>query len=556
MVGVLKYLLTLLLCFHFLNYAKLHFFDSNNIKNIPARDVYGILEKIADIHGFSYGRTGQLMQIQALGKNPYNSMIYIDDLPLSNFNSGISNLSLLSLDRIDNIVIDDSPIDNSSISIYIYTKKYDLEEPITEMIYRDAFFNHRNISMHLGQKFSENASFLLYAEITDYKDYRESSDHVFKYPYQKQNYNLQLELPEILFVKPSVEFSFLRESIYDFSTDSILNKPETYRCALNLNSISSGYTNNKLSFINSFRRDQFDPENRNFTILDQFTYNDSISLFKLKTQFEFYEYLTHRGESSFSLEPSYQKDFWTLDTHFLSYLKYSDFTDLTYSLSAELRKNILWGFELNSKHSIYDGSFRILENIFDVKFYQNNFYLRKSFDKQNLAGSIYSGIDIIEYQKNRSEDYTGYLNYGIMRYSKSKLNLNFFQTFGLNIEYSHQISSKISLYSPNSTIVSSLNFSDRYLKDNLQISATVIHQYSDYYISEDNREIINNLGINFRAKILDIEIFFGIDNLMKNKYEINNDSYLLNDHYGYQTIEGYDMQRFDEVWGVRWLFFY
>ena len=64
------------------------------------------------------------------------------------------------------------------------------------------------------------------------------------------------------------------------------------------------------------------------------------------------------------------------------------------------------------------------------------------------------------------------------------------------------------------------------------------------------------LGINLRAKILDVEIFFGIDNLMKNKYDINNDTYILNEHYGYQTIEGYDMQRFDEIWGVRWIFKY
>ncbi len=551
-------MLPLLLCFQLLNYAKLYYFSSDDIKNIPARDVYGILEKVADLHGISYGRTGQLMQVKTLGKDPYSSNIYIDDLPLTNFNSGITNLSALSLDRIDNIIINDSPANNSSINIYIYTKKYSMDEPVTEMIYRDAFYNHRNISMHLGQKFNENTSFLLYAEMTDYNDHRESSD-TFTHPYKKQNYDLKIDLPEFLFFKPSAEFSYLQENIYDFSIDSVLNDPktyETYRWIVNFNSLKSDFFDNKLSFINSFRCDQFDPENRNFTILDQFSYNDSINIFSLKTQVEFYEHLTHRGESSFSIEPSYKRKLWTLDTQLLSFLKYSDLTKCTYSLSAEFTKDIPWGFEVSSEHSIYNGSFRALENIFDVKFYQNNFYLKKYFDLPDFSGSIYSGIDIIEYEENECENSTVHLSSGVIRYSKNKLKLKFFKSFNLNLEYSHRITSKILLYDPNSTIISSLNFSDKYLNDNFQFSATIMHKYSDYYISENNREIINNLGINLRAKILDVEIFFGIDNLMKNKYDINNDTYILNEHYGYQTIEGYDMQRFDEIWGVRWVFRY
>ncbi|MCK5759793.1 MAG: hypothetical protein KAH33_00770 [Candidatus Delongbacteria bacterium] len=558
MVRVIKYLLPLLLCFQFLNYAKLYYFSSDDIKNIPARDVYGILEKIADLHGISYGRTGQLMQVKTLGKDPYRSNIYINDLPLTNFNSGITNLSSLSLDRIDNIIIDDSPVNNSSINIYIYTKKYSMDEPVTEMIYRDAFYNHRNLSMHLGQKFSENTSFLLYAEMTDYSDHRESSD-AFAYPYKKQNYNLHVDFPELLFFKPSIEFSYLQENIYDFSVDSVLNDSrayKTYRWIVNFNSLESDLIDNKLSFINSFKHDQFDTDNKNYSIYDQFTYKDSTNIFRLRTHLEFYNYQDLGGESSFSIEPSYKKNFGTLNTSFFSYVKYSDITELTYSLSTELTQDIPWGFEVNSEHSIYNGSFRVLGNVFDVKFYQNNFYLKKYFDLLDFSGSIYSGIDIIEYLKNECANSTGYLSSGVIRYSKNKLKFNFLKNFNLNLEYSHRITSKTLLYDPNSTIISSLNFSDKYLNDNFQFSATIMHKYSDYYISEDNREIINNLGINLRAKILDVEIFFGIDNLMKNKYDINNNTYILNEHYVYQTIEGYDMQIFDEIWGVRWIIRY
>ncbi|MDA3838498.1 MAG: hypothetical protein PF574_05905 [Candidatus Delongbacteria bacterium] len=551
-----KYIFILLIFSQFIGHSKTYSFNSAEIKNLPARDLFDALNKLSTLHGLSYGRTGQITQVKALGKDQYNAQIYVNDIPVSNFNSGISNLSTLSLDRIDNIIIDDSPINNSSTSIYIYTKKYEINEPITEMIYRDAFFNHRNISMHLGQNFSKNSSFLLYADITDYMDYRESSDNAFKYPYQRQNYNLQVKLPEIFSVQPSIEFSYLKENIYDFPLDSTLYKPETYQWVLNLNSTSSGFIDNKISLINSFRSDQFDPENSNLTILNQFTYNDSINLFKLKTQFEFYEHLTHRGESAFSLEPSYQKNFIFLNTNFNSYIRYSDFTDFTYSAGAELIKQLPWGFEINSEHSIFAGSYRMLDDIIDVEFIQNEFYLENVFTFYSFSGSIYTGIDIIEYQKNRSDTFTGYLSSGIKQYSKSKLDLKILEHINLNIDYSHKISSNISINDPNSTIISSLNFTDRYFNDNLHISATVLHKYSDFYTSVNNREIINDLGFNLRGRILDVEIFFGINNIMKNKYEINNNTYILNEHYTYQTIEGYDMQRFDEIWGVRWIFRY
>ena len=556
MVGIFKYLFVSLLLFQFVSYSKIYSFNSADIKNIPARDLYDVLTQLSTLHGLSYGRTGQTTQIKGLGKDQFDSKIYINDIPLTSFNSGIVNLSTLSLDRIDNIIIDDSPVNNSSISIYVYTKKYEVDEPVTEMIYRDAFYNHRNISMHLGQKFSENSSFLLYAEITDYMDRRESSDNVFKYPYQRQNYNLQVKLPRVLSLQPSIEFSYLKENIYDLSLDSALYKPEEYRWILNLNSISSGSFGNKLSFINSFKHDHFDPENRNLTIFDKFAYKDSTNLFNLKTQLEFYEYLHHRGKSSLSLEPSYQRDFNILSTHFASYIKYSDYTELTYSGNVKLTSQLPWGFVASSKHSIYGGSYRVLNDVIDVEFFKNEFYLENIFNLCSFSGSIYSGINIIEYTKNRSDTFTGYLTPGIKRYSKSKLDLKILKCLNLGLDYSHQISSKYSINDPNSTIISSLNFTDRYFNDNLQVSASVLHKYSDFYISENNRDIINNLGINLRAKIIDVEIFFGIDNIMKNKYDINNDTYILNEHYGYQTIDGYDMQRFDEIWGVRWVFFY
>lgn len=556
MVGVFKYLFVSLLLFQFISYSKIYSFNSSDIKNIPARDLYDVLTKLSTLHGLSYGRTGQIMQVKGLGNDQYASNIYIDDIPLTNFNSDIANLSILSLDHIDNIIIDDSPVNNSSISIYIYTKKYEINEPVTEMIYRDAFHNHRNISMHLGQKFSKNTSFLLFADITDYMDERENSDKAFKYPYKKQNYDLFINFPEILSLKPSLEFSYLKENIYDFSLDSKLYKPETFRWTLNFNSIKIGSTNNKLSFINSFKSDYFDPENRNFTVLDQFMYNDSTNIFNLKTQLEFYEYLYDRGESLLSLEPSYERNFNILNAHLASYLKYSDFTGFTYSLSAEFVKDLPWGFDLNSQHSVYNGSYRVLEDIIDIEFFKNEFYLENIFNFYSFSGSIYSGIDIIEYTKNRSDTFIGYLTSGIKRYSKNKLDLKILKCLNLNLDYSHRISSKKSINDPNSTIISSIIFSDSYFENNLYFSATVLHKYSDYEISENNREIINNLGINLRVKIIDVEVFFGIDNIMKNKYDINNDTYILNEHYGYQTIEGYDMQRFDEIWGVRWIFRY
>ena len=324
MVASTKYLTVLILFFQLLGYSKLHFFSTEYLKNIPARDVYGILDKIADIHGLSYGQTGQSTQIKALGKDPFQSKIFIDDIPLTNFNSGISNLSTLSLDRIDNIVLDDSPVNSSSINIYIYTKEYEMDEPVTEMIYRDAFYNHRNISMHLGQRFSENSSFLLYAEITDYMDYRESSDRNFKYPYQKQNYNLRIKLPKVFSVQPSIEFSYLKENIYDFSADSILNKPkkpETFRWTLNFDSIAIGSMNNKLSFINSLRSDYFDPDNQNFTVYDRFSYIDSTNIFKINSKLEFLNFRDLKGESVFSIEPSYVKKFHYLTTDFNSFLR-------------------------------------------------------------------------------------------------------------------------------------------------------------------------------------------------------------------------------------------
>ena len=182
--------------------------------------------------------------------------------------------------------------------------------------------------------------------------------------------------------------------------------------------------------------------------------------------------------------------------------------------------------------------------------------------KAPTIAQIYGGNEdrlleaVLQIEKDYSDTFSGLLGSAIFRYSKSKVNLNISKNIDIKIEYSHLLTPKTPINNPKATLISSLNFTDKYFDDELQISATVLHKYSDFYIAKDNRQIINDLGMNLRVKIIDVEIFFGIDNIVKNKYDINNNKYILNEHYDYQTIEGYDMQRVDEIWGVRWIFRY
>ena len=70
MVGILKYLFVSLLLFQAVSYSKIYSFNSADIKNIPARDLYDVLTKLKEL---SYDVVAELAAKNKAAQKIYDS---------------------------------------------------------------------------------------------------------------------------------------------------------------------------------------------------------------------------------------------------------------------------------------------------------------------------------------------------------------------------------------------------------------------------------------------------------------------------------------------------
>ena len=501
--------------------------DSGSVKNIAARDIYDLLTKFSSVHGLSYGIVGQPVMLQRIGKTSTEISLYIDDIY---FGKNISDLSFFSADQIDSIILDDRSVENSGVTVNIYTKSYNSVIPVSEVKYRDAFFNYRDLTANIFQHATDNFSFLLSGEVFDWKDNRDRYDD-FKFPYEKQNYRVKLIMPQMKFTKPVFDISYMKEDKFTIAADSSHIKPENIRSVLYFDSRLDSTKSNRFSAIHIHEINE--NTSNYFSFYDTFTFSDTLSRFESKIGFD-----TQVSENNLTyLKAGYKKKSF-IDYGLNGYFALNDGSDQTKSLHFDFSKDLNSIISLETTH----GYFGDEANSQNIELLENFFTLKKSIKSGNSALNFSAGYDMFNYNGSSERNFYR-LEFGTDHKNKLKF----------RNEYLKSASGKIydTVFMNN---LSEISFSDRYFNDKLTVNLALYHNYSEYLIGS-SMEYMNNLSFNFIARIVNFEFFFGSDNFLKDKYEFNNHFYEVNEHYRYQTVDGFDMRTMDEIWGVRWTFY-
>lgn len=520
-----KYFLLLAVIFSL--HSRTSVFNSETVKNIAARDAYDLITKICSVHGISYGITGQPVMVKRIGKVSAEISLYIDGVY---YGKSVADLSFLSVDQIDRIIVDDRSIENSGLTVNIYTKAFDSAAPVTEIKYRDAFFNYRNLSADIFQHVTKDFSFLISGEIFDWKDNRDKYDD-FKYPLEKQNYRIKLIMPQMKYTRPVLDISYQKYDMYALYSDSSLIKPENIRSALYFDSRLDSTKSNRFSAVHIHEINE--NTSNYFSFYDTFTFGDTLSRFESKAGFD-----TKAGENHLIYIRSDFNRRSFIDYGLNGYLGIDENSDPIMSAHIDFSKDMNSIVRIETTH----GYFTQDTNDQDVELIENNFSLKKTVRIGKSGFNFGAGYDMFNYVG--SSDRTFYsLEFGTDYKNKLKF----------KNEYLKSASGKI-----NDTVfmnnISEISFSDKYFNEKLTVNMALSHRYSEYLIG-NKLEYMNNLSFNLRATIVNFEFFYGSDNFLKDKYEFNNHFYDVNKHYNYRTVDGFNMRTKDEIWGIRWIFY-
>lgn len=513
--------------------------NREDIRNIAARDVYDLLSKISEIRASGYGVSGQPVMFGGAGKISEGVELFIDDIY---YGQTVYDLSFISVDQIGRIETDRSSGSNGGICIKIYTISYNSEIPVSEVIYRDAFFNYRNLSANIYQNFNDDYSFLLSGEFFDWKDNREQADN-FRYPYQRQDFRFKLYFPDYWKIRPGFEAQYSAEDKYLLYSDSSHAASSRFRTSVYFDNTTEDLLSNRLVITH-----ELDPQEMRTSILnayDNFTYGDSTGQLEITPGITF----EHNKETYFYLNPEYRFSSF-IDARLRGYAGYYGQSDRTLSAHAEFGKEFNHSFYINTLHGYFYNEKEGSSN--PEEFFENYISAGRKFRTEKTIHELGAGFDIISYL-NRPYG----MSFGFWEPQREYLRL----------KYHINISSKIKfrwdyLKSLNSAVfddilyktVSQADFSDSYFNEKLNINISVQHVYSEYYVN-DIKDLMNNLSFNLRARIVNLELFFGSDNFLKSSYSFGGNTLRVNGHYSYETVDGFGMRRHDEIWGVRWIFY-
>ncbi len=512
----------LLLLLSHLAFCGTYILEKKDIDNIAARDIHDILSKVYSLRGFSYGTVGQPVYFSGTDRSSSEVSLYVDDV---RYGMSVKDLSFIQTDRIERIVVEDISSECAGIEIRMYTKEYDTAVPVSEVNYKDAFFNYRDLSVSLAQNISPGFSVSVYGEIMDFKDNREYSDN-FKYPYLKQNYGFKTLLPDMFGYIPVLNVSYLTEKKYLLDSDSSLSRPELLRSVLYFDRKISGSISNRIGGISISEGMK---KNGRVTVFDELRIADTSYSFTAETGFS----SGNKESASGFIKASYSGE--QIASHeFRGFFRLNEGSETAVSVYALLSKNIA-SFTFFSKNGYFEKS----TGGGSYGFFDNSLTAEKKTGTGISALTVRAGIDLI------SENDRKYYRAGFATGEGSAL------TFRSDIIAS---GCRIKDNDIKSNLVSSLSFSEKYFNEKLSLNFGIFHHYSEYFI-ESRKETLNNLSFNIRARIVNFEFFFGSDNFLKKSYKAGNTRFDLNDHYVYRTIEGYDMRTHDEIWGVKWTFY-
>jgi hypothetical protein len=506
--------------------------ETRDIENTAARDIYDILSLVPELQGISYGITGQPVYFRSADRSSFAISLYIDDIP---YGKNITDISFLPVGTISSIVIDDRSVENQGISLYIYTKNNNPEVPVTQIDYKDAFFNYRDLSASISQKYSNDVSFYITGSLLDWKDKRESTD-IFRYPYQRQSHSAKIKMPEIFSMKPEFIASYTKENKFRLDTDSSYVKDYSLVTSLTLDKKLSGKSSNRITAVNRFENGK----SEDLLFKNKFSAGDSIRSYSASGEV----ILDNDGPTGAGLRTDLSALSF-VDYSLTGYLGTANGDNTDFSLHGGLKKDLGGLVKLSSSHSY--SHFRT-DNNENTAIFRNCFYAGRTFGSGDLTLSVGAGINMTSYP-----EYPDGYETGRRDYLKHEAGIAWKKLFRLRSSGITLISEKFS-GSMISNNVTSADFSERYFKEKLGINISIYHKYAHYLLGTRG-EFHNNLGFNLTARISDLEFYFGADNFLKDKYSFGDEFFEVNPHYSYSTTGGFDMRSRDEIWGIRWIFY-
>lgn len=531
--------LYILLAVNALLFAGPYVFDRDDIRNIAARDIYDLLSKTSDLRAIGYGINGQPVMFGSAGKISDSVELYIDDIY---YGSTISDLSFISVDEINRIETSRLSDSSGGLCIKIYTVSYHSEVPVSEVTYRDAFFNYRNLTANIYQKISKDYSFFLSGEIMDWKDSREPADN-FRYPYQRQNFRFRLNFPRYRITRPGIETQYFTEDKYLLDSDSSHVFSSRFRTSVFFDNRTDNVYSNRIILTS-----ELDSKEMRTTMLnayDNFIWGDSLSQIQITPGLT----AEYDKKTLVYLKPAYRLNNF-INTELGGYAGYIDRKNKTLSAHIEFGKDFSQSFYFSSSHGYFYSEMNSSSS--PEEFYENYISAGKKFYAGSSLHDFCAGYDFISYV-NRPYG----MSFDLWEPQREFLRLKYHSDISGKIQFrwDYLISVKGKIYDDLLLKnVTQADFSDSYFNDKLHINISVQHIYSEFYINSE-KEIMNNLSFNLRARIVNLELFFGSDNFLKGSYEIGNKTLSVNEHYLYRTVEGFEMRRHDEIWGVRWIFY-
>ena len=518
------------------------------------KTVYELLVSYPSLTGYSYGQTGQPVNFYQSGKPAAIARVYLDSLLLNDAHSAIYDLSDISIEKLEKIIINTNSAETAGLRIdLISDRARPGKEHESRVFYNDAYFNHRDLAFTVKQNFTAETDFRIFAQITDYMDNREYADQDFLAPYEKQDYTATLRLPDFWLQKPLMEGGFFRKKFSDFSLDSLRQTEERYFLRLQsslpititglYHSLSAAWQKNVNSTLGLRNCDRYSADlSLNWQISD-FNLN-SISNYQM---LDFYQQIQ---QTIFSENLNFNWHYDSLITiRNENWLSLQDNQTHITGNSAGLELNLPMGISLagNSTYRKTGTSENTLINDAENLSSELTLSHRKNLaSAQYLAKIAFSSFENLQNSSQKAI-------YGCT----AAITAGWLETIDFNLRYFTSLDRDPDLPGTDYTLNSEIGYHQQFYNGQLTINILAGHRYTRYFPGySDNRvAYANNLSFKTSAKILNCEIFFGMENLLKKVYTFEGNDIEVNPHYFYQTVPGYDMPHKDEIWGIRWTFY-
>ncbi len=511
-------------------------YSKDQIYKFPGRTLYDLLVSNFGLIGKTTKDVGQNVEIYRDLFNGREITVKKDGIIDSDYSK--TSLRTISLSQLDSLIIKDDP-DKGGFLVELFEINPIEKEHFSEVIYRDAYLNYRDLDFVVSQQFSENYRFRLIGNLTEFKDNREEED-IFLYPYLKQDFKFGVTRKGDNYTN-DLKFGFFKEDRYNLLTDSLKESDTKYHLQ---NSIF--YNFNKDNQLNNRVRIIYGERNRN-------------SYYEISGNYEYVQNSTY-GALKYSGDYNYSSGLKYKSNNFYNCISFRNrFTPMIVqenSLSFQSKYRESGKFSYTNNTTIKD----LLENTLNITYRDN------SRDSYIYNKTICQILKIIhnpkEKEKIRSNLEIGYEIFNDIEKERKfdaiffRFTTNIFSKFYFKSSYWHNIGKK---NRPTTTIyssISSLEYNNMFFEDNLSLSTGLFYKYSEFYNDISNKQIINNLGFKIVLALGDLEFYYSVHNLYRDKYSIDNyEDTIFNKHYIHQTINGFNMMGYDEIWGIRWVFY-